>query len=418
MNEYIKNLSLIEVVEISGSSERLKNAIRNATNSHTLPFSTIGSFLKWGNSAYEQIIELPNIGEKSITELTLLIDYLTTDKLEKLIDKTNTLIINLDNKYKILFSPLVKRYEFALKNVESPYEKLACIKYSNLINNILCETKQHAEIIGRRVLGETLDSIGNDFGITRERVRQISASWTEFTLSQKEWLLCIIDNLLENSDSQLPCNKTLFEINPMFQYSLAKVFLDTDLGSYWSKDNRERVKLYFEKNTNNLSPEGRYELAKVLNLECDHELEYFTRWTLDRIIYETKQAAIKLGTLHLMPKQKELIELGYSNLRGAITRFGGQSKVADLAGLEYQGQMVAPDGKRKYWTNRRIKIFLNKVAKIEGHPGIIPTQAECKKHAPVPGTVIANITHSSSKKQKTLSWKDVAALHELKLKSK
>ena len=62
------------------------------------------------------------------------------------------------------------------------------------------------------------------------------------------------------------------------------------------------------------------------------------------------------------------------------------------------------------------KEFLNKVARFEGHPGIMPTQNECKKHAPVPGTVIANITHHSSKKQKTLPWKDVAALHGLELK--
>jgi hypothetical protein len=36
---------------------------------------------------------------------------------------------------------------------------------------------RHREICGRRVAGETLQMIATDFGITRERVRQIEATW-------------------------------------------------------------------------------------------------------------------------------------------------------------------------------------------------------------------------------------------------
>lgn len=41
--------------------------------------------------------------------------------------------------------------------------------------------------------------------------------------------------------------------------------------------------------------------------------------------------------------------------RNAGTRKNGEQ--AELANLEYQGQMVAQDEKRTYWTRSRIKSF-------------------------------------------------------------
>lgn len=93
-----------------------------------------------------------------------------------------------------------------------------------------------------------------------------------------------------------------------------------------------------------------------------------------------------------MPKQKELTSHGRTDLRGAIGRFGGQSKVATLAGLVYQGQQVAEDGSRTYWTEERIGKFLHEVAEKEGHANVMPTQMECRKHAPNPSTIITILT--------------------------
>lgn len=58
-----------------------------------------------------------------------------------------------------------------------------------------------------------------------------------------------------------------------------------------------------------------------------------------------------------MPKQVSLPD----SVRGAITRFGGQSYVAQKIGLDYQGQLVADGpGGRTYWDQERsISIFKN-----------------------------------------------------------
>lgn len=114
-----------------------------------------------------------------------------------------------------------------------------------------------------------------------------------------------------------------------------------------------------------------------------------------------------------MPMQVELLNLNRVDLRGAIGKFGGQSKVASLAGLIYQGQAVAEDGSRTYWTEERIGDFLREVAKKEGHPGIMPTQTECKRHAPNPNTIITIVTRSGIY-GKGLTWFEIAQHYELK----
>jgi hypothetical protein len=63
--------------------------------------------------------------------------------------------------------------------------------------------------------------------------------------------------------------------------------------------------------------------------------------------------AALLGTPGLMPKQKQLPDA----VRGAVQRLGGQSAVAALVGLKYQGQLVGENG-RTYWTEARLIALL------------------------------------------------------------
>ena len=51
------------------------------------------------------------------------------------------------------------------------------------------------------------------------------------------------------------------------------------------------------------------------------------------MIYEVIEIARQLGKPDLMPMQLEIAELGRHDLRGAVQRYGGQSKIAKLAGL-------------------------------------------------------------------------------------
>jgi hypothetical protein len=119
----------------------------------------------------------------------------------------------------------------------------------------------------------------------------------------------------------------------------------------------------------------RIEIVKALEYDINEEIKnHKKRWSLERLIYELHECAKLLDRPDLMPIQKELSELGRQDLTSVIQRFGGQSKVAKLAGLTYQGQTVGEDG-RTYWTEERIRAFLYDVAEKEGHPGCMPTQA-------------------------------------------
>ena len=55
-----------------------------------------------------------------------------------------------------------------------------------------------------------------------------------------------------------------------------------------------------------------------------------------------------------MPKQTSFPDA----VRGVVTSYGGQSKVAKLIGLQYQGQLVGSDGGRRYWTEERLSQLL------------------------------------------------------------
>ena len=70
--------------------------------------------------------------------------------------------------------------------------------------------------------------------------------------------------------------------------------------------------------------------------------------------------ANKLGEPDLMPKQTSLPRA----ISGVVQRHGGQSKVASLVGLKYQGQLVNPDGGRSYWTDKRLEELIDDVNKF------------------------------------------------------
>jgi len=118
-----------------------------------------------------------------------------------------------------------------------------------------------------------------------------------------------------------------------------------------------------------------------------------------------------LGQKDLMPKQTSLPDA----VRGVVTRFGGQKRVADQIGLVYQGQLVGEDGGRKFWTDENLRDLLEKTNRHhEQDIQVMPStsqifeylqQTEDKKYqgkkAP---SAIAALT-----KQGRLHWSEVAA---------
>lgn len=64
--------------------------------------------------------------------------------------------------------------------------------------------------------------------------------------------------------------------------------------------------------------------------------------------------AVALGSPNVMPNQTSFPD----SVRGVVTSYGGQSKVAGKIGLEYHGQLVGEDGGRTYWTDEKLATLL------------------------------------------------------------
>jgi len=305
----------------------------------------------------------------------------------------------LAEKYPNLFDPLVNSY-WEAEPASKEHRKL-----SKIIKQLLKQDCHHAEMIQMRLGNQSLQAIGNQFNLTRERVRQIINKYDSYIaiidIGSKEWCIRLLNQLLQSQSDpkKLPSNEELENLHPKLAGYL-KEYLTT------------------AKKYGNLTDKYRLELVKAFELDIEAEVKNHTFWSLERLIYEVQELARQIGKPDFMPIQVEMAEYGRSDLRSAIQRFGGQSKVAELTGLKYQGQTVSPDGSRTYWTEERIQSFLYEVAEKEGHPGYMPTQGDCVKHSPKQSAgIITIITRAFSSKEPTLSWLDVAQKHGLKYDS-
>jgi superfamily II DNA or RNA helicase/SAM-dependent methyltransferase len=305
----------------------------------------------------------------------------------------------LAEKYPNLFDPLVNLY-LGAEPASKEHRKL-----SKVIKQLLNESCHHAEMIQMRLDNQSLQAIGDQFNLTRERVRQIINKYDGYIanidIGSKEWCLRLLNQLLQSQSDpkKLPSNEQLENLHSKLAGYLKEHF--TTAQKYGKLNDKYRL-----------------ELVKAFELDIEAEVKNHTFWSLERLIYEVQELARQTGKPDYMPMQMEMADYRRSDLRGAIQRFGGQSKVAELAGLKYQGQTVAPDGSRTYWTEERIRAFLYEVAEKEGHPGYMPTQVDCVKHSPKQNSSIISIfTRAFTPKEPTLSWLDVAQKYGLKYDS-
>ncbi|BBE50948.1 hypothetical protein OYT1_ch1391 [Ferriphaselus amnicola] len=392
----IRAMSFPELINQSIVSKRLRNCI--TTGSESLPFLTVGEYLDSGEKGVRGFKAIANFGSKCALELDALVKDVTSNSSGSITpthNKNLAMIDELEFLYPGVFEPLIESYQSVPES-----EMVLCQKYEKQIQKIL-STPRDADICRRRFEGATLESVAKDpaIAMTRERVRQIEAKYKGLVTNiySETWLIPAIHSLLAKQESQieLPSNEQLAARHPNMLLALRKVF-------------------HLENHGNAaLSSAERFDLAKKLGLDTNKELINSSRWTVQKLIHELKAFAQEIGKPDLMPMQLEMRARGRNDLNGAVGRFGGQSKVAELAGLIYQGQKVAEDGSRTYWTDERIGQFLHEVAAKEGHPDIMPTIAECQSHAPNPNTIITIITRSGLY-GKGLTWLEVARQHGLK----
>jgi hypothetical protein len=89
-----------------------------------------------------------------------------------------------------------------------------------------------------------------------------------------------------------------------------------------------------------LTDDERIKLAEVLGFDKDAEMLKAKKWNLPKLIKTLHEFAEEIGKPGLMPMQHDMRDHGRRGLGGVVGRFGGQSKVAKLAGLKYQGQLA------------------------------------------------------------------------------
>ena len=400
--------------------------------------------------------------QRNVINFDLIAESTKQRKRENLKQQNENVISKLKVKYDYLFDPLIESYLNIPKDDDEQHKKI-----SKLIKNLLDDSSNHGKIVELYNEGFTLQDIGDQYGVTRERIRQIIKKYEGYyiVVGSKEWCLKELEKLTKDKVKRLPSNRELNIHHSKLIESLRGNFSGSKRNGNLSIEERLEVgtntgydtfvgtkewclqelnKLISSHGKNNILPSNeeldnyhldlaghlkehftqsktygklkdkdRLEIVKFLGYDIVEEVKNHTSWSEERLIYEVRDVAKQLGKPDLMPMQTELVEIGRQDLRGTIGRFGGQSKVAKLAGLTYQGQTVGEDG-RTYWTDERIQNFLYDVAEKEGHPEYMPTQQECAKYYEKGNVIVAIFTDASNPKKPTLTWFEVAQKYGLK----
>jgi len=407
-----RDLRVIDLVSdeakvYGGAATRLENVLRTASRSGGMPFETVGEYLDQGKDAERFLLGLPNVGMRVISYLREIVSGSGAGLDESIsphsdnpdherIDTPATpdrpdrgCIDDLAKRNPGVFDPLVDGFETLSKA-----ERVLRVRVATK----LLEDPRAQDICRSRVQGQTLDAIGKRYKLSRERVRQIEDRYKKhFTdTSAPDWAPRAVRILasLSGMPTRLPDNQALAKCHPKLQSALRKAF-------YAKK-----------KFPGALKPRQRYVIAKKLGLDHEAELASFKGWTVERVIHDVRKFAAQIGSPGVMPLYVHIRDKGRADLRGAITRFGGFAKIARLAGLKLQGRRrtYAEDGSRRYWTEERIRDFLHRVAREEGHPGVMPTPSECVKHAPNSNSILTILRGYGE----ATSWLETSRRHGLK----
>ena len=233
----------------------------------------------------------------------------------------------------------------------------------------------------QRYKGKTLSEIARIKGISRERVRQIEMKtikllglnpteikesykiFYEKTLFSNEKYfikkcLEILGRIPSNEDDKNKLQKIFLDYQLKNEENLNEQICEEFLNKYFKFNLKERIDFYKRFSVN------------LTKLELDFHYEYITEtkkpvgqgyWSdFEMLKQYLLRHAKKLGEPDLMPFQTSL-DL---RVKGIVQNFGGQSKVASLTGLKYQGQLVNPDGGRTYWTDEKLNLLIDDINKF------------------------------------------------------
>lgn len=194
----IREIRLVDLVNNYSGSSRLRNSIATASVRNTLPFETIGDYLDAGTSARKALFGIKNIGRKTVKELIHMIETIAATDVTGVTkyQKRNDLIESVSKKYPGVFEPLIEEYrKTSADNV------LRLEEIEEMLEALTERKSKDAEMVWFRFAGETLDAIGKSFGITRERVRQITSKYLKYTADPMSpmWAEKAVRHLIEKN---------------------------------------------------------------------------------------------------------------------------------------------------------------------------------------------------------------------------
>ena len=266
-----------------------------------------------------------------------------------------------------------------------------------------------------RCSGQTLQTIGDTLTppVSRERARQMETKITKVIGIRSTDLAAQVEKLKETD--QLKNEKDAIQtwLGQIGRLPIPDdpTVCNAEHRRLWDKvcgmDLKGRSELFSKHNLTITEPEYDFHYQYVVNRgpvgtgywrEFDNLKEFVIRH------------AIALGEPELMPKQTSFPDA----VRGVVTSYGGQSKVAARVGLQYQGQLVSPEGGRRYWTEERLnQLLLDTNKHHQNDPELMPSygdilelfaDTEIREYQDKkPHSAIAALT-----KMGTLHWSEVA----------
>ena len=246
---------------------------------------------------------------------------------------------------------------------------------------IIADDCKSFNIFLQRYKGKSLAEVGRIKGLSRERVRQIEMKSIKLlglnpTQIKESYKIFYEKKLFTNEKyfikkcleilGRIPCieddknklQKIYLDYQIKNEENLNEKCFEEFINKYLGFDLKERIEIYKRFSVN------------LTKLELDFHYEYITESTkpvgqgywsdFEMVKQYLLRHAKKLGEPDLMPFQTSL-DL---RVKGIVQNFGGQSKVASLIGLKYQGQLVNPEGGRTYWTDEKLNILINDINKF------------------------------------------------------
>lgn len=230
---------------------------------------------------------------------------------------------------------------------------------SRIIGNFKSSQERNWLVFLLRCSGKTLQEIGEQLQppISRERARQMEAKVAKI-------LGIKASELAEKAKERQEEKIRLKEIQSLQGWIEVLDRLPTPNDQL--RPGEQNPELWCE--ITQLDLKGRCDLLskynlQITNAEYDYHYQYVANrgsvgtgyWrNFENLKQFVLRHAIALGEPELMPKQTSFPDA----VRGVVTRYGGQSKVAKRIGLQYQGQLVGSDGGRRYWTEERLSQLL------------------------------------------------------------